>query len=209
MKLMAYVENYVLMSFFAMSCNMEEGGRRGGLLFLWNDEYGGQNTKLNFSLGIYSEIFEMKVLQGGCIEDILMRYSITMKKMGLCPEITQKLRISAKQFNDCYLTDLGYKEFKFTWSNNQEGDKLIEERLDMFLASEKWVENFGNFQVDHLVRVISDHAPTWIHEIKTPDRQNRRKCLFRVEEMWFSDQSFLNTCKDPWTQHPYQFSLMA
>ncbi|KAH6771766.1 hypothetical protein C2S52_005519 [Perilla frutescens var. hirtella] len=97
---------------------------------------------------------------------------------------------------ECGLEDLGFKGFKFTWSNNQDEDTLIQERLDRFLASEEWLALFPQAQVEHLVRVASDHCPLLLFEAKKQTLRGRRKRIFQMEEMWFQDESCMLACRE-------------
>jgi hypothetical protein len=53
--------------------------------------------------------------------------------------------------NNCLLQDLGYHGDIFTWSNNQENEHHIKERLDRFCASSSWLTRFP--------RVTNYHYP--------------------------------------------------
>lgn len=43
-----------------------------------------------------------------------------------------------KAIRFCGLSDLGYKGYLFTWSNERFGSQLVEERLDRFFGCENW-----------------------------------------------------------------------
>lgn len=44
---------------------------------------------------------------------------------------------------DCGLYDLGYRGYRYTWSNGQCGMNNIQERLDRALANEDWCPTFS------------------------------------------------------------------
>lgn len=47
----------------------------------------------------------------------------------------------------------------FTWSNWQEQDEQINERLDRFLTNEAFLQSFPNSSIEHLNWAQSDHRP--------------------------------------------------
>ncbi|XP_026440675.1 uncharacterized protein LOC113339650 [Papaver somniferum] len=57
------------------------------------------------------------------------------------------------------LTDLGYIECPFTWTNRRTGDQLTEKRLDRGLATESWFEIHHNSTISNLPTIGSDHNP--------------------------------------------------
>lgn len=99
---------------------------------------------------------------------------------------------------DCGLFDMGYNGYKFTWSNNQEDPHHIKERLDRFLASNGWTNICGNYTVEHLVRKSSDHCPIILDMKQTADSRIKKRLFFRLEAMWFKDQSFMQVCRGAW-----------
>lgn len=56
-----------------------------------------------------------------------------------------------KSIQACNLIDIGYKGSQFTWSNKRFRPHLIEERLDRFLCSKDWRNNFQEFLARNLV----------------------------------------------------------
>lgn len=57
----------------------------------------------------------------------------------------------------CRLKGIDSEGPLFTWSNFQEGDALIEERLDRFLATPDWLSMFPHATVDNFITSHSDH----------------------------------------------------
>jgi hypothetical protein len=53
----------------------------------------------------------------------------------------------------CELYDLGYQEPKFTWSNYQDGQDFIKERLDRGVANVEWSKLFLEAEV--LIDVVN------------------------------------------------------
>lgn len=58
----------------------------------------------------------------------------------------------------CGFSDLGYCGPDFTWCNMQEGENIIQLRLDRALATPEWIEKFDGMRVYHLVDSTSDHC---------------------------------------------------
>ena len=58
----------------------------------------------------------------------------------------------------CGFSDLGYCGPDFTWCNMQEGENIIQLRLDRALATLEWIEKFDGMRVYHLVDSTSDHC---------------------------------------------------
>ncbi|WCJ21301.1 hypothetical protein M5689_003465 [Euphorbia peplus] len=59
----------------------------------------------------------------------------------------------------CNLKDLSFSGSEFTWSNGKEGDQVVLERLDRFLADGAWDNIFPESIVYHLVWLALDHLP--------------------------------------------------
>lgn len=137
------------------------------------------------------------------------------KKSGGAVSDWSRMEDFRSAIDECGLFDLGYNGHKFTWSNNQEGSNHIEERLDRFLASYEWVTIFENYAVEHLLRKSSDHCPILL-DIQPPlDTRKKKRIFFRLEAMWFKDQSFMQVCRDAWLDqfmvpnNPGDFQLMV
>lgn len=63
--------------------------------------------------------------------------------------------------NNYNMIDLGYKYFKYTWTNKRHRNRqcLILERLDRCVANDSWIKHFPKSTVTHLPRTKSDHCP--------------------------------------------------
>jgi hypothetical protein len=64
---------------------------------------------------------------------------------------------------ECELTDLGFYGPKYTWSNCQEGDSLIQERLDRGVANLEWRNFFPEAEIVVSTTTNSDHAPLFLN----------------------------------------------
>ena len=58
----------------------------------------------------------------------------------------------------CGFSYLGYYGPDFSWCNMQEGENIIQLRLDRALATPEWIEKFDGMRVYHLVDSTSDHC---------------------------------------------------
>ncbi|XP_074291748.1 uncharacterized protein LOC141618543 [Silene latifolia] len=57
------------------------------------------------------------------------------------------------------LSDVAFKDPKYTWCNHRKGHGRVYERLDKCLASSSWQSHFPNTGIKHLPIQASDHAP--------------------------------------------------
>ncbi|KAK9929868.1 hypothetical protein M0R45_026941 [Rubus argutus] len=93
---------------------------------------------------------------------------------------------------DTNLCDTPLQNAEFTWSNNMEN--AIWCRLDRFLFSTEWEDNFPDVRQLALPRVTSDHCPVLLDTIKvkwgpTP---------FRFENIWLEHHLFKDNFKNWW-----------
>ncbi|KAH6786600.1 hypothetical protein C2S52_006152 [Perilla frutescens var. hirtella] len=85
------------------------------------------------------------------------------KREGVLRE-DNKLMAFRDVLNECGLEDLGFSGCCYTWSNGQEGPLNIQERLDRAISNLAWIEAHPNFNVEHLVRIQSDHNPLYLDQ---------------------------------------------
>ncbi|KAK9911817.1 hypothetical protein M0R45_035706 [Rubus argutus] len=97
--------------------------------------------------------------------------------------------------SDCNLEDLRAVGGPFTWCNS-----LTKERLDRGLASPAWRAAFSFSRVVHLAPSKSDHIPLLLEVRVEPQTLNRRRRLFRFEEIWSSHSSFPQVVDQVWSQ---------
>jgi hypothetical protein len=64
--------------------------------------------------------------------------------------------------DDCGLTDLGFKGYKFTWNNKREGPENVQCRLDRGTATASFLELFPFTSVEHIATEESDHMAVLI-----------------------------------------------
>jgi hypothetical protein len=107
--------------------------------------------------------------------------------------------------NNCNLIDLGYHGNPFTWTNNQEGNFHIKERLDRFCATSNWMTNFPRCTNYHLLNYMSDHNPILLvfgtnHDFREDSHSKHH--IKRFENIWTHDQNCAKIVKDTWDQTP-------
>ncbi|KAL9688438.1 hypothetical protein QQ045_032859 [Rhodiola kirilowii] len=83
----------------------------------------------------------------------------------------------------------------YTWSNNQEGEGQIWERLDRCLVNGLAMSFYPNLEVQHLARFCSDHCPLLLN---LNGACSRRKGIFRFLGSWTEHVNFQDIVKDTW-----------
>jgi hypothetical protein len=113
------------------------------------------------------------------------------------PNITTSFRNTISQ---CDLQDLGYKGNRFTWTNRQEGEQLIQSRLDRFFANSGWISLFPTYTNTHLTRYQSDHCPISLEFTNKTSNQGHNQHHYgkKFEQIWLTNENHLNIVKDAW-----------
>ena len=76
------------------------------------------------------------------------------------------------------LDNLYFNGHPFTWTNNQGGEKNLQERLDRFCANRGWKDSYGGSFVTHLEKRKSDHLPLVLSiktRMSTPHKRQKKK----------------------------------
>lgn len=81
----------------------------------------------------------------------------TMDKFGGSSRQPVHMREFKNMVQQIGLLDLGYRGPAFTWSNNQQNNHLIMQRLDRAMASVAWMAQFPTSVIYHLSCFNSDH----------------------------------------------------
>jgi exonuclease III len=115
----------------------------------------------------------------------------------LDPNLTTSFR---NTISLCDLQDLGYKGNTFTWTNRQQGDHLIEARLDRFLATTSWKTMFPNHNNSHLLRYQSDHCPILLEFSNLMPCRNISQQQFsrKFEQIWTTDKNHISIVQQAW-----------
>jgi hypothetical protein len=100
---------------------------------------------------------------------------------------------------ECELTDLGYCGPKFTWTNCQEGESLIRERLNRGLANSAWRILFPDTVNNVSVTTNSYHAPL-LFILEKFQTQAHRKPRFHFEASWAAEKNCQEIIERIWKQ---------
>lgn len=98
------------------------------------------------------------------------------------------MRPLREALDDCGLTTIGFKGYKFTCSNRWHGDGNDKLKLDRMVANGDFLFYFIIFMTCpkattyHLNSIMSDHLPLLMYV--RPDYWEKRKMRFLFEEMW-------------------------
>ncbi|KAG4109570.1 hypothetical protein ERO13_1Z049349v2 [Gossypium hirsutum] len=98
------------------------------------------------------------------------------------------------------LTDIKPCNGWFTWTNNREGDRLVKERLDRFVASDVILDKFP-FLAFYVVRQSrSDHEAILIDtKGSKPNRERTgHKAWFRYDTCWAGEQELKDLISSIW-----------
>ena len=98
----------------------------------------------------------------------------------------------------CWLKDVGFSGFPFTWCNRRPRDHNVWVRLDRGVATVNWVLRFPSTRVHHLDAFHSDHKPLLLCTDSEFKRFYRKGCPFRFEAMWIKEESCESLVQDSW-----------
>ncbi|CAN1161425.1 hypothetical protein LINPERHAP2_LOCUS23905 [Linum perenne] len=101
------------------------------------------------------------------------------------------------------LIDLGFQGDPFTWSNGQQGNNEIKQRLDKALSCHNWRTSFDKALVFHEERIGSDHCPLLIH---LQGKWRRKNCPFRFDSKWLMDPKSIEIISKNWNELPRENS---
>lgn len=79
------------------------------------------------------------------------------------------------------MRDIESRGEEYTWLNNGEGKGFIQERLDRFFGSAKWMLYHDNAIVRHILRQESDHS---LILLDSSPMKNRTKARFIFKARW-------------------------
>nr|XP_009781800.1 PREDICTED: uncharacterized protein LOC104230638 isoform X1 [Nicotiana sylvestris]XP_016465708.1 PREDICTED: uncharacterized protein LOC107788542 isoform X3 [Nicotiana tabacum] len=109
-----------------------------------------------------------------------------------CSRITRAMMEFSSFIEDMELVDLQLAGGDYTW---RKGDKhVIAARLDRFLISVEWNENFRNIKQQLMLRVTSDHSPLMLQ----CGSWEPVKSYFKFENWWLQTEGFKDRVEDCW-----------
>jgi hypothetical protein len=117
------------------------------------------------------------------------------------PNITTSFR---NTLSHCNLQDLGYIGYIYTWTNKNQGNNLIQCRLDRFLATSDWISHFPNYANHHLLRYKSDHCPIALDFSNFICNRNTNTLHYqrKFEQIWTTDNQHRQIVQEAW-HHTY------
>lgn len=92
---------------------------------------------------------------GGDFNEILHRN----EKIGGNERELEQMKLFENALNFCWLSDLGVKGYRYTWSNKRLYETFTEVRLDRFVACNGWIARNPGENVINLTVSKFDHAP--------------------------------------------------
>ncbi|XP_059454935.1 uncharacterized protein LOC132185138 [Corylus avellana] len=93
--------------------------------------------------------------------------------------------------------DLGFRGPKYTWTNCQEGQNLIKERLDRCLANLEWRDIFPEAEIVVEVMTSSDHA-VLVLQLLGQHKQQLKRRNFRFEARWIHEPGYQEVFLEAW-----------
>ncbi|CAL1395984.1 unnamed protein product [Linum trigynum] len=85
---------------------------------------------------------------------------------------------------ECGLKDLVFHGYPFTWDNRRKAKRFVEERLDLFVATNEWQVHFPEARILHLDRDRSDHRPLVCDPKGEANIEVKWGWQFRFEPHW-------------------------
>uniref|UniRef100_A0A803PUM5 DUF4283 domain-containing protein n=1 Tax=Cannabis sativa TaxID=3483 RepID=A0A803PUM5_CANSA len=86
---------------------------------------------------------------------------------------------------------------RFTWTNNQEGNKRIYSKIDHTFVNEEWADNFPLTTTHYGWEVVSDHC-VCIISMRVDENIGRKP--FRYYNFWADHQEFKKVVMEDWSQ---------
>ena len=98
----------------------------------------------------------------------------------------------------CYLKDLSFNGFPYTWCNRRPGAQNMWIRLDKAVATIEWILHFPTTWIHHLEAFHSDHKPLLLCSNSEFKRFYRKRRPFHFEAMWLKDSTCEEVIKKSW-----------
>ncbi|CAN1152522.1 Transposon TX1 uncharacterized 149 kDa protein [Linum perenne] len=99
--------------------------------------------------------------------------------------------------SDLRLINVEFNGPEFTWTNKKVKGEKISSRLDRFLISCEWLENWPESSVSHMKARGSDHLPIFLQQVPTSSPSKR---LFRFDNRWLELQEVRELVLAVWSE---------
>ncbi|KAL2902110.1 hypothetical protein RDABS01_027192 [Bienertia sinuspersici] len=100
--------------------------------------------------------------------------------------------------NACLVKEVHYTGIQFTWSNNQENEDQVQERLDKAYINEEWETLFPEAKVWNLPRILSNHGPIIL---ETEAQHKKLKRPYKMEAWCLTLQDIQRKINQVWSEH--------
>ncbi|XP_031127503.1 uncharacterized protein LOC116029593 [Ipomoea triloba] len=94
------------------------------------------------------------------------------------------------------ISDLEIQGHKFTWDRGRGTPHWVQECLDRVLASQPWLDLFGEVVAESAITPVSDHLPIFMHLI--PTVKVRRKSKFKFKNLWIKESECRALVANTW-----------
>ncbi|RVX15528.1 hypothetical protein CK203_009184 [Vitis vinifera] len=175
---------------------LDADGAAGGLLICWDKR---SMEVVDWEEGQYSLSCRFKNVEDGAVWVFTGVYGPFTKEAreGLWEElglITSNMRRFAHIIEELGLVDLPLQGGVFTWSGGLNNQSWA--RLDRFLVTPSWLDNFSGVIQRRLPRPVSDHFPILLEG----GGLRRGPSPFRFENMWLKVEGFLDLIRSWWRE---------
>ncbi|RVW74104.1 LINE-1 reverse transcriptase-like [Vitis vinifera] len=172
---------------------LDADGAAGGLLICWDKSLWpihqrGKRMHVGRAWGCKRNLGRVVVPRGDFNSTLFQR---ERSRQG---RITPTMRRFAHIIDDLGLVDLPLQGGVFTWSGGLNNQTWA--RLDRFLVSPSWLDQFSGVIQRRLPRPVSDHFPVLLEG----GGLRRGPSPFRFENMWLKVEGFLDLIRNWWRE---------
>ncbi|KAG6672142.1 hypothetical protein I3842_16G043300 [Carya illinoinensis] len=120
------------------------------------------------------------------------------EKFGKAFRPYKQMKVFREVLEECELSDLGYKGYKYTWCNNMEGIEFTKDRLGKVLGNSDWHSLYDLIDIYILPVQSLDHYHLLI---SCPNQERDFMCtrkIFRYEASWARREECKDVMKKAW-----------
>jgi hypothetical protein len=121
----------------------------------------------------------------GDFNEVVMAF----EKWGGRAKSSSQIRNFQTTLEFCELTDLGYRGPKYMWTNCQECQDFVKERLDRGMVNSGWRELFPEAEIIVEAKTTSDHAVLVLHLLGQRAEQPKGR-RFRFKACWLAERGY-------------------